>query len=51
MNRRSASVPRETRKGESAMARSVEEKVEEHFKALLDDLGIRHFGKNEEINS
>ncbi|MBO7664942.1 MAG: N-6 DNA methylase [Aeriscardovia sp.] len=33
------------------MARSVEEKVEEHFKALLDDLGIRHFGKNEEINS
>lgn len=33
------------------MARSVEEKVEEHYKALLDNLGIRHFGKNEEINS
>lgn len=30
---------------------SIEEKVEEHFKALLDTLGIRHFGKNEEINS
>ncbi len=30
---------------------SVEEKVEEHFKALLDSLGIRHFGKTEEINS
>lgn len=30
---------------------SIEEKVEEHYKALLDDLGIRHFGKTEEINS
>lgn len=30
---------------------SIEEKVEEHFKALLDDLHIRHFGKTEEINS
>ncbi len=30
---------------------SVEEKVEEHYKALLDDLGIRHYGKTEEINS
>lgn len=33
------------------MAKSIEEKVEEHFKALLDELGIRHFGKTEEINS
>ena len=33
------------------MAQSAEEKVEEPFKALLDDLGIWHFGKNEEINS
>ena len=33
------------------MAKSIEEKVEEYFKALLDDLGIRHFGKTEEINS
>lgn len=30
---------------------SIEEKVEEYFKAVLDDLGIRHFGKTEEINS
>lgn len=30
---------------------SIEEKVEEHFKALLDSLGIRHFGKTEGINS
>lgn len=30
---------------------SIEEKVEEHYKALLDDLGVRHFGKTEEINS
>lgn len=30
---------------------SIEEKVEEHFKALLDDLHIRHFGKTEKINS
>lgn len=33
------------------MAKSIEEKVEEYFKALLDDLKIRHFGKTEEINS
>ena len=30
---------------------SIEEKVEEHFKALLDDLEIRHFGKTEEITA
>ena len=30
---------------------SIEEKVEEHFKSVLDDYGIRHFGKTEEINS
>lgn len=30
---------------------SIEEKVEEHFKALLDNLEVRHFGKTEEINS
>ena len=29
---------------------SIEEKVEEHYKALLDELEIRHFGKTEEIN-
>ena len=29
---------------------SIEEKVEEHFKAILDSLGIRHFGKTEKIN-
>lgn len=29
---------------------SIEEKVEEHYKSLLDALGIRHFGKTEEIN-
>ena len=33
------------------MAKSIEEKVEEHFKALLDELHIRHFGKTETINS
>lgn len=33
------------------MAKSIEEKVEEHFKAYLDSLRIRHFGKTEEINS
>lgn len=32
------------------MAKSIEEKVEEHFKSLLDNYGIRHFGKTEEIN-
>lgn len=30
---------------------SIEEKVEEHFKAILDGYGIRHFGKTETINS
>lgn len=30
---------------------SIEEKVEEHFKSLLDSLGIRHFCKTEEVNS
>lgn len=30
---------------------SIEEKVEEHYKAVLDDLNIRHYGKTEEINS
>lgn len=30
---------------------SIEEKVEEHFKAIMDSLGIRHYGKTEEINS
>lgn len=29
---------------------SIEEKVEEHYKKVLDDLHIRHFGKTEEIN-
>lgn len=33
------------------MAKSIEEKVEEYYKALLDSFGIRHFGKTEEINS
>lgn len=30
---------------------SIEEKVEEYYKVLLDDLKIRHYGKTEEINS
>lgn len=30
--------------------RSIEEKVEEHFKKILDTYGIRHYGKTEEIN-
>ena len=30
---------------------SVEEKVEEYYKAQLDELNIRHYGKTEEINS
>lgn len=30
---------------------SVEEKVEEFYKAQLDELNIRHYGKTEEINS
>lgn len=29
---------------------SIEEKVEEKYKSLLDSLGIRHYGKTEEIN-
>lgn len=29
---------------------SIEEKVEEHYKALLDRLSIRHYGKTERIN-
>ena len=29
---------------------SIEEKVEEHFKKVLDNLGVRHFGKTESIN-
>lgn len=30
---------------------SIEEKVEEYYKAQLDKLNIRHYGKTEEINS
>ena len=30
---------------------SIEEKVEEFFKAQLDSLGIRHYGKTEKINN
>lgn len=30
---------------------SIEEKVEEYYKGLLDNLNIRHFAKTEEINS
>lgn len=30
---------------------SVEERVEEYYKKLLDNLGIRYFAKTEEINS
>lgn len=33
------------------MAKSVEEKVEEYYKRELDNLGIHHFGKTEEINA
>lgn len=29
---------------------SIEEKVEEHYKSKLDNLGIRHYGKTENIN-
>ena len=29
---------------------SIEEKVEEHYKSLLDTLSIRHYGKTEPIN-
>ena len=31
--------------------RSIEEKVEEHYKKILDNYQIRHYGKTEEINS
>lgn len=30
---------------------SIEEKVEELYKRILDDLGVRHYGKTEKINS
>ena len=30
---------------------SIEEKVEEYFKGLLDQNGIRHFAKTEKINN
>lgn len=30
--------------------RSIEEKVEEHYKKILDNYQIRHYGKTEEIN-
>lgn len=29
---------------------SIEEKVEEYYKGLLDTIGVRHYGKTEEIN-
>ena len=29
---------------------SIEEKVEKHYKRLLDNLGVRHYGKTEKIN-
>ncbi|MBQ9698809.1 MAG: N-6 DNA methylase [Acidaminococcaceae bacterium] len=29
---------------------SIEEKVEEHYKTLLDNIGLRHFGKTEKVN-
>lgn len=32
------------------MAKSYEEKVEEYYKAQLDSLGIRHYGKTESVN-
>lgn len=32
------------------MSRSIEEKVEEHYKKEFNDYGIRHFGKTEGIN-
>lgn len=31
--------------------RSIEEKVEEQYKSLLDSINVRHYGKTEEINS
>ena len=30
--------------------RSIEEKVEEHYKKVIDSLGIRHYGKTETVN-
>ena len=33
------------------MARSIEEKVEEYYKNIFDQYGIRHFGKTESINN
>ena len=30
--------------------KSIEEKIEEHFKAILDSLNIRHYSKTESIN-
>lgn len=30
---------------------SIEEKVEEQYKGMLDALGVRHYGKTEKINS
>ena len=33
------------------MAKSIEEKVEEYYKSLLDDFKIRHYGKTESVNS
>ena len=32
------------------MAKSIEEKVEEHFKSVLDNIGLRHFAKTEKVN-
>ena len=29
---------------------SIEEKVEEQYKKILDDFGVRHYGKTEEVN-
>ena len=29
---------------------SIEEKVEEHYKSLLDNIGLRHFAKTEKVN-
>ena len=29
---------------------SIEEKVEEHYKKILDSSGIRHYGKTEKMN-
>lgn len=30
---------------------SIEEKVEEYYKSLLDEIGVRHYAKTEEINA